>query len=176
MFLPDIHLLKNQKVRKISCVYFLFVDNNLVYIGKTTDLFRRIVDHQKDKIFNNYSYLECKQPELTAVERHYIQKYNPVLNTVHSTHISNSEEIIDINTSLLKENTVYINCEGNQLKTRVQIKVIKGFCNYKLLDIKGEVLSDGSRNFKNLDFTIIFKKVRYYFKSNRNNTWKLIKD
>ena len=37
-------------------IYFLFNDDDLVYIGKTIDIQRRLKQH-RDKVFNSYAYL-----------------------------------------------------------------------------------------------------------------------
>lgn len=61
-------------------IYFLFNNNELVYIGQSTDIARRIQSHRNDKKFTDYSFIECNESELNSREKSLIQKYSPKLN------------------------------------------------------------------------------------------------
>lgn len=61
-------------------VYFLFQQGRLVYVGQAINMARRIGQHTHDKAFDSYSYIECPQAELNAVEQTYIQRFRPPLN------------------------------------------------------------------------------------------------
>jgi len=61
-------------------IYFLFYNEELVYIGKTTNIQKRLSFHFKNKTFNSYSVLEVKECDLDLSERVLINKYLPKLN------------------------------------------------------------------------------------------------
>lgn len=63
----------------IPCVYFLLLCEELVYIGKTTSLKRRLHAH-KDKEFDSVSWVDCIEADLHKVERLNIEHHKPSLN------------------------------------------------------------------------------------------------
>ena len=68
-------------------VYFLFNNDNLIYIGKSINIFRRLNDHIKDKYFDNYSFIKCNtEQEADKLELEMIIKYKPKLNIQHKTY------------------------------------------------------------------------------------------
>ena len=68
------------------CVYFLIKDDELVYIGQTTNLAGRIDGHRKGskatpkKEFDRVLFIECDRQLLTEKEGYFIWKLNPCLN------------------------------------------------------------------------------------------------
>ena len=65
-----------------SGVYFLFADEELVYVGQATSLCWRLQDHSKsDMVWNRGFYLEIQDGWTRSfVEAVYIDKYRPVYN------------------------------------------------------------------------------------------------
>jgi len=61
-------------------VYFLFKNNELVYIGKSTDIIGRLKHHLRTKDFDEYSFIELESDLLDAYERILINIYKPILN------------------------------------------------------------------------------------------------
>lgn len=61
-------------------VYFLYHGKEIVYIGKTTNLWSRMSSHHGQKVFDHFSYLACVESELDELERRAILKYRPKLN------------------------------------------------------------------------------------------------
>lgn len=65
-------------------VYFLIYNNDIVYIGKSNNIFLRISDHIEDKTksFDNWFYLlyDVSDEILSEIEYEYIKKFNPILN------------------------------------------------------------------------------------------------
>jgi hypothetical protein len=62
-------------------VYFLFDQNEIVYIGKCEHGFNRIYDHKSSKNFSHYSFIEfAKDIHLTKIEDqcilHFVPNYN----------------------------------------------------------------------------------------------------
>lgn len=62
------------------CIYFLFLNGELVYIGKTINLQTRLVTHLRDKVFDSYRYIECPQDRLNHYELRWIKRFKPPLN------------------------------------------------------------------------------------------------
>lgn len=66
-------------------IYFLFLENSVVYVGQTKqDLFGRLSQHVRDKVFDSYSVMPVSMADLNRIERHYISKYKPRYNVVHN--------------------------------------------------------------------------------------------
>lgn len=71
-----------QPAKKIVAIYFLWHKGKVVYVGQTVNLFHRLGVHLSgDKLFDEYSYLECDKSELNKLEAGYIVELNPVYNT-----------------------------------------------------------------------------------------------
>ena len=67
-------------------VYFLFKNDNLIYIGKSINIYRRLNDHIKDKYFDSYSFIKCNSDyEATDLEKRMIIELRPELNIRHKT-------------------------------------------------------------------------------------------
>jgi predicted GIY-YIG superfamily endonuclease len=85
---PDIEtIIRSGALRKrqVAAVYFLFSDDlELVYVGSTKDLYRRITNHCEDgRDFQSWAAIEVMEDEdRLALEAHYIQKYAPAQNKI----------------------------------------------------------------------------------------------
>lgn len=69
--------------RAIDCgkVYFLLLDNVVVYVGQTiSTLESRLHWHRKDKEFDAYYVIQCPIKHLKIVESYYIHRLQPVFN------------------------------------------------------------------------------------------------
>lgn len=68
-------------------VYALFREDELVYIGQSTNFYSRIGSHiESDKNFDSFELFEmsgCSQNDLDVVERNLIERYAPEYNVVH---------------------------------------------------------------------------------------------
>lgn len=66
----------------VTGVYLLFQGDNIVYIGKATDIMNRIRTHLYEgvKIFDSFSYIEIQKDEIHIWERVLINKFNPIYN------------------------------------------------------------------------------------------------
>lgn len=71
-----------QPVVRECGVYFLLDDDEIVYVGQSTDIEARISVHynQKKKRFNRYTYLSCSAEYLNDIEAHYIVHLAPKYN------------------------------------------------------------------------------------------------
>ena len=64
-----------------SGIYFLIKDKEIVYIGQSTCVFRRVYDHLwAKKIFDSFSYIQCEKKMLDKLESLYIHFYQPPEN------------------------------------------------------------------------------------------------
>lgn len=83
----------NNAVMVMNCrfpgIYFLMEDSEIVYVGQSTDVARRIIEHVKmGKLFNKFYALDCSEyhPDgghinwLNEFEASYIAKFKPKLN------------------------------------------------------------------------------------------------
>ena len=71
--------IQNRKI--ISGVYFLFDKDELVYVGCSNDIFKRIIQHEGKKVFDSYSYIELSnEEEIMLCEGVLIDKYIPKYN------------------------------------------------------------------------------------------------
>jgi hypothetical protein len=65
---------------QFSGIYFLLLEDKIVYIGQTTKGLSRIITHIKDKKFNFFTYIEFPKNELDLIEIINIIKYQPLYN------------------------------------------------------------------------------------------------
>lgn len=80
--MKDFEQLYNERIpNKNHMVYFLFKDEKIIYIGKTTNGFTRVYDHT-DKDFDSFSYFMCPASKVNEYEAEYIMKYKPKHNKV----------------------------------------------------------------------------------------------
>jgi len=79
-------ILKNKiNFIKTSGVYFLILNNEIIYIGMSNHLFRRINQHLNDgKIFDSFYYMKSKLDNCKALESFYIKKFKPKFNVEHT--------------------------------------------------------------------------------------------
>lgn len=61
-------------------VYFLFLNDEIVYVGQSTNIHLRVQQH-RDKEFNRVFYQEVPiEMDLLAIEKYYILKFRPRYN------------------------------------------------------------------------------------------------
>jgi len=74
---------QKQKVNPISGVYFLFLGNQLQYIGQSKDVPNRLAQHQRTPIceFDSHFVLATDPDQLRLVEWRYIDALSPPYNT-----------------------------------------------------------------------------------------------
>lgn len=77
-------------------IYFLLQDNQVVYIGKSTSLASRIIQHvnSNTKTFDDVSVIECQQNEMDALEVKYINEYRPKYNKESHLYRSLRESVL----------------------------------------------------------------------------------
>lgn len=67
---------------KIVGVYFLLLDDRIVYIGKSENIMYRLASHRYEatKEFNRVFVYECASANLDRLESLYINKFQPIHN------------------------------------------------------------------------------------------------
>jgi hypothetical protein len=68
------------KPQEICGVYFLFLKDQLIYIGSSYNIFQRINIHKKSKIFDCFSFIQTSKDERQFLEQEYINRFKPDLN------------------------------------------------------------------------------------------------
>lgn len=63
-----------------TAIYFLYLKNEIVYIGQSKNVEERVQSHKKRFIFDSYSFIECDESELAKLEAELIFKYAPKHN------------------------------------------------------------------------------------------------
>ena len=63
-----------------DCVYLLYRDTKLVYVGTSQNVYNRITQHKRDKRFNRVRVLPCRRDRKTYWERVLIDRYEPMYN------------------------------------------------------------------------------------------------
>lgn len=82
----------------IAGIYFLYNEDNLVYIGRTENLFQRIGTHiHGNKDFDSFSFLEVRSRDLEKVEYDLIDFFNPPLNVSKPVLRVNDDQISKVN-------------------------------------------------------------------------------
>lgn len=66
---------------RVSGVYFLFKGDDLLYIGQSKNLMRRLGDHASQINFDSYAIFPCPSEDLDHTERSLILKFLPPLNS-----------------------------------------------------------------------------------------------
>jgi len=75
-------LKKYNKHEFLTGIYFLLKNDEIVYVGKTINLYDRIMVHQKQNVkdFDSYLFLEVDNKKLNLSERYFINKLKPIYN------------------------------------------------------------------------------------------------
>lgn len=75
-------LFKVKIINKIPCIYFLYNnERELLYIGQTNSLYKRLYTHANEKDFSYYNFIQISNlKERLLIESLFIFKYKPLLN------------------------------------------------------------------------------------------------
>lgn len=79
----EIFAASHKRSESIIGVYFLFQGLRIVYVGRSADCLRRIIEHKRDrsKAFDRYAIQRCRQKDLGPLEALYIAKFRPKYNS-----------------------------------------------------------------------------------------------
>lgn len=82
---------------KVSGVYFLVKGGRVVYVGQSGDVHARLAQHRrcKDKQAHDRAAVICCPPQRRLyLERHYIEKFNPVWNKTAGAPIEEDSDAV----------------------------------------------------------------------------------
>jgi hypothetical protein len=73
---------RKRKVKRMKGVYFLFRQDELVYIGQSRDIVTRLILHKQKRqiVFDSFAVIETDPHSLESVEALYINQYRPKFN------------------------------------------------------------------------------------------------
>lgn len=75
------YLISLPKDLKVQGVYFLYFRNEVVYVGKSNNIYRRFMEHRASKRWNMYKFIPILDKTLCSItELYYINKYKPKYN------------------------------------------------------------------------------------------------
>ena len=83
-FSGPVFSIKIRKGKQTTGLYFLYSNNDLVYIGKTKFLYSRIDFHLKDKVFDACYFIRMDESLLMDEESRLILKHKPKYNLSHN--------------------------------------------------------------------------------------------
>lgn len=66
--------------KKSSCIYKLFHNGVVVYVGQTTNIRARIINHMGYKNFDFFDFEFCEKINANELESELIVKYRPIYN------------------------------------------------------------------------------------------------
>lgn len=130
-----------------NIVYYL-TDNNgeVLYVGKTTNIFSRIASHFYEKKFSRVFYQECKneqEAEKLEVEEiiKYRPKYNAIIEKPHLAGYINKKTLVEF----MRTNKIKIyNFPAFVIRENIEVIATKNAVYYKE-DIKNIVLEKGKK-------------------------------
>ena len=109
-----------------SGIYILINDDEVVYVGKTENGLKRIMQHN-DKIFNKYSFIEVPREELDYYEDMYIMKFQPKYNNFYSYYRVSVESAYRQLRYVVKKNMNIEEFKEFILNKNIEIKKFKNY-------------------------------------------------
>ncbi len=73
--------------KKSHTVYFLISGGEIVYVGRSVDVFKRLGDHSsgyEKKVFDSYFCIKTNEKNVSKIEKKYIIKFKPKYNNIPS--------------------------------------------------------------------------------------------
>lgn len=74
--------MKSIKIQRLCGIYYLWREDEIVYIGQSTNILFRVATHLNSgvKVFDSYTYEECAPHLLDKLELENIIKHKPLYN------------------------------------------------------------------------------------------------
>tara|TARA_R110000737_G_C14245384_1_gene425620 strand:+ start:44 stop:529 length:486 start_codon:yes stop_codon:yes gene_type:complete len=63
-----------------DCIYILYRDDELVYVGQSKNVYNRLNQHKRDKVFDRVRVLHCREDRKLYWEKILINSYKPIYN------------------------------------------------------------------------------------------------
>jgi len=113
-----------KKPVKESGIYFLLDKEEIVYIGKSTNIIKRVTEHFSEGIkkFNLYSYIPVEVDSLSEAEDFFIKKYKPKYN-IRLVKEKNSYKTINISEDLHNLLEYYSEKTGISIRTLAETAI-----------------------------------------------------
>ena len=143
----------NFELKEISCIYRIDFPNGRFYIGKTTNIKRRVKEHLKDSFMNNRGEYHTK---VGAHIRKYIDELIfSIVEIVHPNELNNKEKYY-----IKVFNAIELGCnetEGGDGFGYGENSIVSVFTNAEVLDIRkrrynGERKIDVYQDYKHIKF------------------------
>lgn len=111
--------LKKMDKNKTYCLYFLYDNDKIVYVGQTHVLSSRIKNHQKEKVFTDIYYLDnLTREEVINLEDYYIRHLQPKYNKRRSKLTNKKKNKFPkkyVDTIAMKNNPIYNYLNSNNI-------------------------------------------------------------
>lgn len=78
---------------KGHCIYFLIDSGMVVYIGQTINIKTRLLEHRKNKQFDNHRVIYCSFNKLNFYEERWINKFKPKYNKLFTSRRTRDSKI-----------------------------------------------------------------------------------
>jgi len=119
----------------IQGIYFLIINDKIIYVGQSKDVYKRINAHRDDKIFNKFSYIKIEESNLADLEAHFIYHLKPEKNlnlpqNKYYKTITQIKQIHNLNIPIINKWINKKNIHGNG-KGYYQLKDFNGLNNLK---------------------------------------------
>lgn len=77
-------------------IYFLIKANEVVYVGQSVDVFKRLSRHKSDgKDFDSFAFIQCEKHLLNDLESLYISAFVPFMNSsLGATRYRTRDEVL----------------------------------------------------------------------------------
>ena len=98
----------NENGEKTKKLYFLLDKGDVVYIGMTTQIYTRALNHRKDKVFDEIQFLEFPQRHDThKLEKSLIFYFKPKYNDIRYPGVHKlMEDILESHCIVRKEGSL----------------------------------------------------------------------
>lgn len=80
----DVEKLRRYPLGQLTGIYFLFLRNEIVYIGQSYNIAQRIEQHCPHMLFDEWSWVQVPRAELNEAERTLIKRHKPIYNYTHN--------------------------------------------------------------------------------------------
>lgn len=177
-----VRLSKTVESIKEFCVYFLIYENDIVYVGFSSDVQYRLRAHKSNKKFDRYYFIKVDDVKSgLELEKSYIQKFKPAYNLAYNDenmakNKTKRKELCKINSNTIEDIKEIIKQENKKIHIKESVKdesII--FLNVEPLDIKYNLLKN--TYCKKIINGVAFYAINYngvFYKCSFENKVKII--
>ena len=110
--IEELYRIPDTTLNSGTCVYFLCRTGKVVYVGQGDNIYSRIIEHNKDKNFDDAFYIRVSANEMDKIETALINYLRPEYNIRKAKKIDNQKKAIA--ESILNGTNMKINEYFNQ--------------------------------------------------------------